>query len=79
MIAMSIGHGLDCIRASRMSVAHAFHDEFSLRAGGAVANVPELEAAIVRGLEHARHGRPYLINATVKPGYLNPPRSRGKG
>jgi thiamine pyrophosphate-dependent acetolactate synthase large subunit-like protein len=45
---------------------------------GPVVTVPALEAAISRGLESVRAGRPYLIDALVKPGYASPPLSRGE-
>ena len=49
-----------------------------VEAEGPVTMVPELEAAILRGFAHVEGGRPYLIDAVVKPGYANPPLSRGK-
>jgi thiamine pyrophosphate-dependent acetolactate synthase large subunit-like protein len=42
-----------------------------------VQNVPDLEAAIQRGLEIVEQGRPYLIDAHVVPGYATPPLARG--
>ncbi len=44
---------------------------------GPVTNVADLEAAIRRGLEVVKAGRPYLINAHVIPGYASPPLARG--
>ena len=44
---------------------------------GPVQNVPDLEAAIQRGLEIVEQGRPYLIDAHVVPGYATPPLARG--
>jgi thiamine pyrophosphate-dependent acetolactate synthase large subunit-like protein len=49
-----------------------------LESEGPVRTVPELEAAIKRGLEVVASGRPYLIDAQVKPGYASLPLSRGE-
>ncbi len=49
-----------------------------VEAKGPVETVPELEEAILRGLRHVEGGQPYMIDALVKPGYANPPLSRGK-
>jgi thiamine pyrophosphate-dependent acetolactate synthase large subunit-like protein len=49
-----------------------------VEAEGPVRTVPELEAAIKRGLEVVVSGKPYLIDAQVKPGYASPPLSRGE-
>ncbi len=48
-----------------------------VEAEGPVKNVPDLEAAIQRGLEIVEQGRPYLIDAHVVPGYATPPLARG--
>jgi thiamine pyrophosphate-dependent acetolactate synthase large subunit-like protein len=45
---------------------------------GPVKTVPELEAAIRRGLERVAAGTPYLIDAHVVPGYSSPPLARGE-
>ena len=47
-------------------------------AEGPITNVPDLERAIARGLEIVASGKPYLIDASVKPGYANPPLARGE-
>jgi thiamine pyrophosphate-dependent acetolactate synthase large subunit-like protein len=49
-----------------------------VEAEGPIRGVVALEAAIRRGLEVVRAGRPYLIDAHVMPGYANPPLSRGE-
>jgi thiamine pyrophosphate-dependent acetolactate synthase large subunit-like protein len=49
-----------------------------VEAEGPVQNVPDLEAAIRRGLAAVKAGRPYFIDAHVTPGYANPPLSRGE-
>ncbi|MDB5511409.1 MAG: acetolactate synthase [Enterovirga sp.] len=49
-----------------------------VEAEGPVKTLADLEAAIRRGLEAVRAGRPYLIDAHVAPGYANPPLSRGE-
>ncbi len=46
-------------------------------AEGPVHTVPDLEVAIARGLAVVASGKPYLIDTWVKPGYANPPLSRG--
>lgn len=48
-----------------------------VEAEGPVKTVAELEAAIERGLAAVAAGKPYVIDAHVKPGYANPPLSRG--
>jgi thiamine pyrophosphate-dependent acetolactate synthase large subunit-like protein len=48
-----------------------------VEAEGPVKNVPDLEAAIQRGLKIVEQGRPYLIDAHVVPGYATPPLARG--
>lgn len=45
---------------------------------GPIKTIDELEAAIRKGLEVVRSGRPYFIDAHVTPGYANPPLSRGE-
>jgi thiamine pyrophosphate-dependent acetolactate synthase large subunit-like protein len=45
---------------------------------GPVQTVPELEAALRRGLAAIKEGRPYLIDAHVVPGYATPPLARGE-
>jgi thiamine pyrophosphate-dependent acetolactate synthase large subunit-like protein len=45
---------------------------------GPIKTVPNLEAAIRRGLEVIKQGRPYLIDAHVVPGYSTPPLARGE-
>jgi thiamine pyrophosphate-dependent acetolactate synthase large subunit-like protein len=45
---------------------------------GPVKTVPELEAALRRGLAAIKEGRPYLIDAHVVPGYATPPLARGE-
>ncbi|MCX7315141.1 MAG: thiamine pyrophosphate-binding protein [Alphaproteobacteria bacterium] len=49
-----------------------------VEAEGPVKNVPDLEAAILRGLKIVEQGRPYLIDAHVVPGYATPPLARGE-
>ena len=49
-----------------------------VEAEGPVKNVPDLEAAIQRGLKVVEMGRPYLIDAHVVPGYATPPLARGE-
>jgi thiamine pyrophosphate-dependent acetolactate synthase large subunit-like protein len=49
-----------------------------VEAEGPVSDVASLEAAIRRGLDVVRSGKPYLIDAHVTPGYANPPLSRGE-
>ncbi|MEW6453941.1 MAG: thiamine pyrophosphate-binding protein [Pseudomonadota bacterium] len=49
-----------------------------VEAEGPVKNVPDLEAAILRGLKVVEQGRPYLIDAHVVPGYATPPLARGE-
>ncbi|QRG09083.1 thiamine pyrophosphate-binding protein [Xanthobacter dioxanivorans] len=49
-----------------------------VEAEGPVQTIEELEAAIRRGLEVVRSGKPYFIDAHVTPGYANPPLSRGE-
>ena len=49
-----------------------------VEAEGPVKTVPELEAAVRRGLDVVRQGRPYLIDAHVSAGYANPPLARGE-
>jgi len=49
-----------------------------VEAEGPVKNVPDLEAAIRRGLKVVEQGRPYLIDAHVVPGYATPPLARGE-
>lgn len=49
-----------------------------VEAEGPVKTVPDLEAAIKRGLEVVKAGRPYFIDAHVIPGYASPPLSRGE-
>lgn len=49
-----------------------------VEAEGPVKTIAELEAAIRKGLEVVRSGKPYLIDAYVTPGYANPPLSRGE-
>ncbi len=49
-----------------------------VEAEGPVTGIAELEAAIQRGLNAVRSGKPYLIDAHVTPGYANPPLSRGE-
>ena len=49
-----------------------------VRAEGPVSNVTELEEAILRGLACVAAGESYLVDVVVKPGYANPPLSRGK-
>ena len=46
--------------------------------GEPVRTADELEAAIRRGLQAVREGRPYFIDAHVAPGYASPPLSRGE-
>ena len=48
-----------------------------VQAEGPVETVPQLEAAIARGLAACAEGRPYLIDAHVMPGYATPPLARG--
>ncbi|MBI3041898.1 MAG: thiamine pyrophosphate-binding protein [Betaproteobacteria bacterium] len=48
-----------------------------VEAEGPVRTVPALEVAIENGMTAVAAGRPYLIDAWVKPGYANPPLSRG--
>ncbi|MEI2415374.1 thiamine pyrophosphate-binding protein [Orrella sp. JC864] len=45
---------------------------------GPVRNVPDLERAILRGLEAVKRGKPYFIDAHVATGYAIAPLSRGK-
>jgi thiamine pyrophosphate-dependent acetolactate synthase large subunit-like protein len=49
-----------------------------VEAEGPVRTVPELEAALRRGLAAVEAGRPYFIDAHVVPGYASPPLSRGE-
>jgi thiamine pyrophosphate-dependent acetolactate synthase large subunit-like protein len=49
-----------------------------VEAEGPIKTVPDLEAAIRRGLDAVKAGRPYLIDAHVVPGYASPPLSRGE-
>ena len=49
-----------------------------VEAEGPVTTVPELEAAIARGLAAVAAGKPYLIDALVVPGYSSPPLTRGE-
>lgn len=49
-----------------------------VEAEGPVETVPDLEDAIRRGFAAVEEGRPYLIDARVKPGYSSPPLSRGE-
>src|SRR5262249_49534091 len=49
-----------------------------IKSEGPVKTVPELEAAIRRGLERVGAGTPYLIDAHVVRGYSSPPLSRGE-
>jgi thiamine pyrophosphate-dependent acetolactate synthase large subunit-like protein len=49
-----------------------------VEAEGPVKNVPDLEAAIRRGLAAVKAGRPYFIDAHVTPGYASPPLARGE-
>ena len=49
-----------------------------VEAEGPVSDIASLEAAIRRGLDVIRSGKPYLIDAHVTPGYANPPLSRGE-
>lgn len=49
-----------------------------VEAEGPIKTVPDLEAAIRRGLEVVKSGRPYFIDAHVIPGYASPPLSRGE-
>jgi thiamine pyrophosphate-dependent acetolactate synthase large subunit-like protein len=48
-----------------------------VEAEGPVRGCETLEAAIRRGLEVVRQGRPYLIDVHVAVGYASPPLSRG--
>jgi thiamine pyrophosphate-dependent acetolactate synthase large subunit-like protein len=45
---------------------------------GPIKTVPNLEAAIRRGLEVVKQGRPYLIDAHVVARYATPPLARGE-
>lgn len=49
-----------------------------VEAEGPIRTASELEKAIERGLAVVRAGKPYFIDAHVKPGYSNPPLSRGE-
>ncbi|MGU3495450.1 thiamine pyrophosphate-binding protein [Xanthobacteraceae bacterium A53D] len=49
-----------------------------VEAEGPVKTIADLEAAIRKGLEVVRSGKPYFIDAHVTPGYSNPPLSRGE-
>lgn len=49
-----------------------------IEAEGPIRTHEELEAAIVRGLDAAAEGRPYLLDVHVAAGYANPPLSRGE-
>lgn len=49
-----------------------------IEAEGPIETVPELEAAIQRGLAAVAAGRAYMIDAHVTPGYSSPPLSRGE-
>jgi thiamine pyrophosphate-dependent acetolactate synthase large subunit-like protein len=49
-----------------------------VEAEGPIKTASELEKAIERGLAAVRAGKPYFIDAHVKPGYSNPPLSRGE-
>jgi thiamine pyrophosphate-dependent acetolactate synthase large subunit-like protein len=49
-----------------------------IEAEGPIRTHAELEAAILRGLDAAAEGRPYLLDVHVAVGYSNPPLSRGE-
>jgi thiamine pyrophosphate-dependent acetolactate synthase large subunit-like protein len=49
-----------------------------VEAEGPIGTVPELKEAIRRGFSAVASGKPYLIDARVKPGYASLPLSRGE-